>query len=402
MLKHSRLQIIKEIAIFVLFGLMGMGHSWPQHTLTFEYYSIALFFVVLGISAIQSGAFPNVSRGGLILIATASLFSISFWALSAPAPRINGASTVMPFQWWKEIDIAIILASVVGIIISTRKEAVVAIVGFCLTISVFESYCVLYTIIWKVQEQGLVWNPFAGYCYASSGICNLIVFFPVFIASYIFFRDRSKKIKIWHYITLILAYLLISFEAIILKERAVFAILYVVITGLIIFNCWRVKKIIMKNAIGIFVGIALLFFIVISSMHRPVSMLNDARFTLYKSFINQFIKSPFTHAQVDFDSQKTMGVWWFHNFFADVDRSSGFIPYALSIILVGYIGIRIIYAYKIKTSHSYILPIFICMFLIINTSVVPEGEFQPLTLIVILGSINEALLGTVKQKTSLN
>jgi hypothetical protein len=94
---------------------------------------------------------------------------------------------------------------------------------------------------------------------------------------------------------------------------------------------------------------------------------------------------------------------WFHNFFADVHRLSGFWALLTAIILMTYIFYRIICVIRIEQRVGlFLMAIAIPCFLIMNTSVVPEGERQPFLLMLAIGAISEVLISRAKAKHKLS
>jgi len=85
---------------------------------------------------------------------------------------------------------------------------------------------------------------------------------------------------------------------------------------------------------------------------------------------------------------------WFHNFFADIHRLSGFWALLAAVILVSYIFIRLLFVIRVdRRLGLFLMAIAIPCFLIMNTSVVPEGERQPFLLLLAIGAISEVILG---------
>ena len=96
-------------------------------------------------------------------------------------------------------------------------------------------------------------------------------------------------------------------------------------------------------------------------------------------------------------------LFWFHNFFADVHRLSGFLALLMAIILMAYIFYRIICVIRIDLRVGlFLMAIAIPCFLIMNTSVVPEGERQPFLLMLAIGAISEVLISRAKAKHKLS
>ena len=133
-------------------------------------------------------------------------------------------------------------------------------------------------------------------------------------------------------------------------------------------------------------------------LYRPIKteILNDARFQMFQFWLDHLIVNPFQRVEVGpapWDSLQ-----WFHNFFADIHRLSGFWALLSAIVLVGYIFVRLLYLIKLdRRVGLFLMAVAIPCFLIMNTSVVPEGERQPFLLLLAIGAIAEVMLGKLKQ-----
>jgi len=128
-------------------------------------------------------------------------------------------------------------------------------------------------------------------------------------------------------------------------------------------------------------------------------LLIDARFVMFQFWLEHLIENPFKRTEVGpapWDSLQ-----WFHNFFADVHRLSGFWALLAAVILVSYIFFRVLCVIKReKRLGLFLMSIAICCFLIMNTSVVPEGERQPFLLLLAIGVISEVILARLPKKNT--
>lgn len=107
-----------------------------------------------------------------------------------------------------------------------------------------------------------------------------------------------------------------------------------------------------------------------------------------KFWLEGFLQDPFKPIEVG--PPEWSHLPWFHNFFADVHRISGFWALLAAIILVSYIFIRLIALFRVnKKFGGFLLAVAIPTFLIMMTSVVPEGEKQPFILMLLIGSVCE-------------
>jgi hypothetical protein len=132
-------------------------------------------------------------------------------------------------------------------------------------------------------------------------------------------------------------------------------------------------------------------------LYRPIKteMLNDARFQMFQFWIEHFVANPFQRVEVG--PAPWDHLQWFHNFFADIHRLSGFWALLTAVILVAYIFYRLLcLTLQERRLSFFLMAIAIPNFLIINTSVVPEGERQPFLLLLAIGVICEVILGRKK------
>lgn len=228
-----------------------------------------------------------------------------------------------------------------------------------------------------------------------AGVMNYLILFPIFWAAYVVFQ--SKKTTWWEWSILVLSYTIILVLGVMHQSRTIIIALLFAVPLLIVAvemstNFHRFLSIGQKIGwwrIGFFIagiGIALAF--LTSQLERPITLdlFLDARFTLYlKSFFEQLFTNPLQNAVV----AKECAHPWFHCFFADAHRSSGFGAFLLSIFLTGFIFIRAIIFAKNSTTGRILLCLLLPILLILSTSVVPEGEYQPLLLLLLLGGAIE-------------
>ncbi len=132
-------------------------------------------------------------------------------------------------------------------------------------------------------------------------------------------------------------------------------------------------------------------------LYRPLNhdLLNDPRFQMLRYWLDHLIVEPFQRVEVG--PAPWADLQWFHNFFADVHRLSGFWALLAASILVAYIFLRILFVIKRERGFGlFLMAVAIPCFLIMNTSVVPEAERQPFLLLIAIGAICEVLLARPK------
>jgi len=380
----------------LLFGyiavlLIAIGNI-TNHTIGIEIIALCSISIALALKVFD-GSKVYISWGQYALLVLTIVFGIIFWKFASPTPTYHGVSTCMPISWWKEITFAISLSVLVGIVFNDAREAIVATGLFCAVPTIMNSWAVIYSLISGTTITETTYSPFLGVKIANAGLSNQLLYLPAFCFFYVCcFKLRQNKTEI---ILLSLLYIFISSECFILQRRVVFVVLYFFVP-----SAWVAVQIIKKNirikealtTAFLLMLLAFGFILIASQMGRPINIFNDPRFHFQWSFFQQLIDHPLKNAVLDLCYQKKYEVWWFHNFFADVHRSSGFIPFVLAVILVGFIGTRIAYYVFYRGGNMLFLFMFLFVFLILNSSVVPEGEFQPLLLVLMLGSLNEALL----------
>lgn len=128
-------------------------------------------------------------------------------------------------------------------------------------------------------------------------------------------------------------------------------------------------------------------------------LLSDARFVMFQFWLEHLIENPFKRTEVGPAPWDTLQ--WFHNFFADVHRLSGFWALLAAVILVSYIFFRVLCVIKReKRLGLFLMSMAIYCFLIMNTSVVPEGERQPFLLLLAIGVISEVILARLAKENT--
>jgi hypothetical protein len=236
------------------------------------------------------------------------------------------------------------------------------------------------------------------------GIANLLSLFPAAFLAGILLKSNQRPKGFWILGATGLALSLVS--AVAIGQRSYFVLVLAImplIVGffLLLLGRWR-------SSLAVFFCIASYPFLLrvdqllgTGFLSRVVnhSLLSDARFVMFQFWIDRLIESPFLRPEVGpapWDSLQ-----WFHNFFADVHRLSGFWALLTAVILVGYIFLRVLCVIKReKRLGLFLMSMAICCFLIMNTSVVPEGERQPFLLLLAIGVISEVILARLPKKNT--
>jgi len=238
------------------------------------------------------------------------------------------------------------------------------------------------------------------------GMSNLLCLFPVaFLAGIILEPSQRPR---WFWVIGILGFALSVGAAIVLGQRSYF-ILALIIEPLIVapflllLKSWRPFITICSLLITYPIlkwadqaaGTAFLY--------RPLdqNIFHDARFQMLQFWLEHFFANPFQKLEVG--PAQWADLQWFHNFFADVHRLSGFWAVLAAAILMAFIFYRIICVIKLDRRFGlFLMAIAIPCFLIMNTSIVPEGERQPFLLLLAIGAIAEVTISREKRRLKMN
>ena len=238
------------------------------------------------------------------------------------------------------------------------------------------------------------------------GMANLLCLFPAaFLAGILLKPSQRPK---WFWMTGILGFALSLGAAVALGQRSYFIATLViepmiVALFLLLLKSWRPFIAICSLLMGYPIlrwadqaaGTAFLY--------RPLdqNLFHDARFQIIQYWLNRFLENPFHRSEVG--PAPWSDLQWFHNFFADIHRLSGFWALLAAVILIGFIFFRIICVTRIDERFGlFLMAIATPCFLIMNTSVVPEGERQPFLLLLAIGAISEVAISREKNRLKAN
>ena len=235
------------------------------------------------------------------------------------------------------------------------------------------------------------------------GMSNLLALFPiVFLAGFIL-KPNQRPPGFW--IVGIAGFILSLCAGFFISQRSIF-LLALIITPLIVsiflslIGSWRSLAIITS----LLVSYPFLHWINSTLgnifLNRPINegLAQDGRFQMLWFWLGNFIDNPFQRRGMEPPSSTYQQ--WFHNFFADIHRLSGFWALLAAVVLVSYIFFRVICVIRLDRRFGlFLMAIAIPCFLIMNTSVVPEGERQPFLLLIAIGAIAEVALAQEKRKT---
>lgn len=236
------------------------------------------------------------------------------------------------------------------------------------------------------------------------GIANLLCLFPIVFISGLILNSNLRPRWFWPIGVIGLILSLIS--ALAIGQRSYFVVCFlmapvIVSIFLLLIRAWR-PSLILITLLAIYPSLLLIDKLLgIQLLHRPVNrnLLSDARFEMFQFWTNHLFANPFQRIEVGpppWDSLQ-----WFHNFFADIHRLSGFWALLAAVILVAYIFYRVLCVIsKEQRIGLFLMAVAIPNFLIMNTSVVPEGERQPFLLLLAIGAISEVILANLKHASS--
>lgn len=229
----------------------------------------------------------------------------------------------------------------------------------------------------------------------SPGVSNLLIFLPIVSAALLLAEEKPKNIPI---ILLILVLFFAVISATALWGRSFFILIFIIFPVLYIALSIAYKMRIHWFVPLSFVLLSFFVYTYINSFHAELlhrkidsSIFNDGRFLMFKHAISQIYQHPFyspTPGPGIFTSSP-----WFHNFFIDIYRSSGFIVFIVSILIFAYIATIIVVSRKFDKLSSYVLMlVYTCVLPLLLTSVVPEGELQPFLVYLIIFSTALSIL----------
>ena len=238
------------------------------------------------------------------------------------------------------------------------------------------------------------------------GMSNLLCLFPVaFLAGIILEPSQRPR---WFWVIGILGFALSVGAALVLGQRSYFILALIiepmiVALFLLLLKSWRLFITICSLLITYPIlkwadqaaGTAFLY--------RPLdqNIFHDARFQMLQFWLEHFFANPFQKLEVG--PAQWADLQWFHNFFADVHRLSGFWAVLAAAILMAFIFYRIICVVKLDRRFGlFLMAIYTSCFLIMNTSVVPEGERQPFLLLLAIGAIAEVTISREKRRLKIN
>lgn len=229
------------------------------------------------------------------------------------------------------------------------------------------------------------------------GISNLLCLFPMAFLAGLTLKPEELPRGFW--VIGIIGLVLSTVAATAISQRSYFIATFVIeplVVGifLLLLRSWKrsLAILILLLAYPTLWWLDRLFDTLFLNRILEQSLMNDARFQMFGFWMNHLLADPLQRIEV---GPVPWNIYpWFHNFFADIHRLSGFWALLTAGLLMAYIFIRLLFLIRVDQRFGlFLMAIAIPCFLIMNTSVVPEGERQPFLLLIAIGAISEVILG---------
>jgi hypothetical protein len=390
------------IAAFAL----GIGNNWWDKTrevANFSSIAAGLAFVIWVIQRPKRG---QLSLGFLVLTCFFAGFLFLFYQHHNPGLSPQIGSMVLGDYWWGNFLKMSIAAFVLGWMSSTRAAMLAVTGAFVLLMFMLAASFGIATFFVQGHDfGGAVYNWLVGQMVNRAGALNLLIPLPVFLIAWAALAKRRKHLLLGVGVGATLAGVALC---LVHESRSPILVLLVLspIIAMLLYtwDCgltlktpqrqigWqKIILVVLVIVVILGVGNATIF----SERPMDFSLIKDARFTqFHRAFFQQLIVNPFQPAVVPEPIQYP----WFHNFFADVHRSSGLYAFIASILLATWIIVRTLQWSHQDVTGKIMLATILPVFLIMNTSVVPEGEMQFFLLFVFLGALSERGIALKKMK----
>jgi hypothetical protein len=341
----------------------------------------------------------TLEPGYLVLLILIGLFFACYGGFYIPyRPDI----LTMPWLYFWILTILSLLIVFWIVFLFKNADLITFIWSFCLGSLLFCVATVLFTMwLSKPPFYGAAidirYLPFGIQRFINTpGIATLLSLFPITFLATLLLKPNQRPS--WFWVIGVLGFVLSIIAAIPLAQRSFFVVVLfisplVVIIFLLLLRSWYA----LISVSTLFVIYPVLKIIDHAAntniFYRPLdqNLFDDGRFQMFYYWFEHVTTNPFERIKVG--PAPWVNMQWFHNFFADVHRLSGFWSLLTAIILMAYIFYRIFCVIRIEQRMGFFLmAIAIPCFLIMNTSVVPEGERQPFLLMLAIGAISEVIL----------
>jgi len=341
--------------------------------------------------------------GFLFFLVLVVLFLISYWGFYIPyRPEI----TKMPWAYFEVLFVLSIISLLYVVISAKAKEQIEFIWYFSLgsLLLVISTVCVT-LVLQRPPYYGntidIRYLPFGMKVFINTpGMANLLCFFPITFLAGILLKPDQRPWRFW--LIGIFGFALSLGAAIALGQRSYFLVCLIVAPltvglFLLLMGSWRSGLALLLLLASYPVLLKADQLLGTTFLYRPLNqnLFSDARFQMFEFWINHLVTNPFQRVYVGPAPFNTHS--WFHNFFADIHRLSGFWALLTAVILVAYIFYTILRVVRRdKRMGLFLMAIAISCFLIMNTSVVPEGERQPFLLLLVIGAIAQLTISREK------
>lgn len=369
--------------------------------------ALVLWFGFLSFARLQ-GAAKETTSGELMLIGILALFLFSYWYFYIPYyPSKFGIET----HYFKIVLIVSVATVLLPLLAGRSDKGLLELIWYlCLGAFAYAALTVSLTLILKdppyygqiVDIRALARGNIS---YGNTpGIANLLTLMPtVFLAGFLL-PNHLKPRWFWS-LGPIGLFLSIGF-AVAIQQRSFFTIgifLQPLVVCLLMIVCGRIKAgIIVLMFLSIYPLLLLADSLIGTGFfYRKVdgSMLLDARLLMLESWGRHFLVDP--------QIRQAVPAQWnylqhFHNFFSDIHRVSGLwaLVAALALVVFGFVRVFWLIV-KSPPIGSFLLAVAIPAFLIMMTSVVPEGEKQPMLVFLLVAAVCERYLCNIRKKLLL-
>jgi len=392
-----------EIAAFILAVvtgfLLGWGNSWTHQTAILANTTLGLALASLGVSSCVPRWRMPTSMGGVLLLVLLALYLCFSIVMNVGSLDLHGHLHTNNLIWWGNYAKICFAAGILGVSFYYTRTILAGVGSFCAgAFSVALLFSINTIVTTGNSVYGAINNPLDGVVINSAGIMSLAIFLPAFISSLAFYRPLLSHHGFWAIVMLV--YAAGSSIGYAFNSRSVFLFLYggllVQALALVALNRPKNWRSLLVVFAGLTVFLALIFFMFFH-LRRPISdqLFTDPRFAMAQAFVLQLWDTPLTHARVPVEIQlRGGGTHFFHNFFADAHRLSGFFSFLFAVLLAVWAGVLTLWSAFLHPTGRVLLFTLFPTALILNSSVVPEGEFQPLILLLLLGGAAAGLVRT--------
>ena len=236
----------------------------------------------------------------------------------------------------------------------------------------------------------LAMDPFTGSIVNTPGLSNLASLAPVF-AIYMLFKEKLNKKLLFINIFIILLALI---TGVVFQARTFFVILSIGLVGVLIINNYKTSAlyIIFFIFTVFFLDLLLVKYSIDYAQYRNSLVLRfssegvkSERFAHWTFALNEIQSHPFGGGKVNHAKEV---VYWYHNLWLDIARTSGLHTLILFLLYESYIFHSVIFALfkKKKETFIYIL-LYLLVLIIMFVSIPIEGDLALYFLSIMIGSI---------------